>query len=417
MRKVNRRVLLLCLGLTLALLFVIRHISILFPRQRLADESFFLTSTCPACFGDNLCKQLEDRLLVTSFLLTLRASFKGVHRAEWSSLSKGSVRVVTKSLSLATEMKEFDAQLCLYTTGDRYCSVDEAAKLLLSSNVVDRARKGSNTMWDRQLDLSDHFGCVSKRLETKVIRLYDKNGDGLLSVEEHHILATTLKVNREPIILQLFPNEDGWPFPRYYGACGRTIIVEDGGRPLLEYMNKPWEFRVWLAVQLLQIAFLLTNNNKEWAVYLTDIDLENFALSRNGQVLAIDVEHVEVVDMREIKQKGLPIYRNFKAENPFCDHDNVICGTHSIDAMCRGQERDHNFIYTCRAMLGFPHHGRLLSNPPSHVKDRIESLLMDCIYYNSDRPRWQAAEELLQFLVSLLPNGPDQDDLMQIYNK
>jgi hypothetical protein len=344
-----------------------------------------------------------------------REWFKGLRYAEWDYSSDIKRQVVAKTLAHAEEMNEFDANLCLKMTGDRHCSIHETYnKLNTNHDQLKNAHgsKGYLSSWDGQLNLSEYFTCPSTRFKEKLIRLYDSDGDGLLSLEDHWILATTLQINPEPIILQLFPQEEGWPFPHYYGACGRVIIAENAGKPLKEYFNKGWEFRVWLAVQLLQIAFVLTSNNKGWTIYLTDIDPENFALSRDGQVFAIDVEHVVIIDTQEIKEtENLEV--NFKSEDPICDHDNVNCATHSADAMCQGFEKDHNFIYTCKSMLGFSHHGRLLHNPPSKEKDAIESLLRDCIYYNSSRPRRQATKELYQYLVSLLPEGPDQADLMQ----
>lgn len=421
MRICNRRGRCLCfaLGLT-ALVFIVRDLFLfyMFATRRLADNSYFQTSTCPACFGRGLCRKLEDRLWVSPLLADVRASFKGVRYAVWDNPTEGRLNVVAKTLAHGSEMSEFDVKLCLYVTGQRYCSVEEAAKLTGSAGREQKSRdKELFNGWDDRLNLSDYFTCPSSRLERKLMSCYDTDGDGLLDWEEQRILATTLKVNREPVILQLFPQEQGWPFPRYHGSCGRTIIAENGGKTLTEYMKKSWDFRVWLSVQLLQIAFLLTNNNLGWAVYLTDMVPENFALSENGQVLAIDVEHAEVVDLWEMKAKGMQNDRDLSLENPLCDHNNVNCGSHSIDAMCHGQERDHNFIFVCKSMLGFSSQGRLLNNPPAKAKDTIESLLRDCIYYsNSSRPRPQAAEELLHYLVSLLPEGPDQANLMQKYS-
>ena len=415
MRVSKRRTLWLCFGFfVFAVSFVIRDAILfyVFAARRLAHSSYFQASACPACFGLSLCSKLEDRLWLSPTLTDLRASFKGVRYAEWDCPSEIRLQVVAKSLAHAVEMNEFDAKLCLKMTGDRHCSVDVISKLTASQLENKPGSKGFFSAWDSQLNLSEYFTCPSTRLEEKVIRLYDSDGDELLSLEDQRILATTLQVNREPVILQLFPQEEGWPFPRYYGACGRVIIAENAGKPLTDYLNKIWEFRVWLSVQLLQIAFLLTSNNKGWTIYLTDMDPENFALSENGQVFAIDVEHAVVIDTQEMKEVE-NLEQNFKFEDPVCDHDNVNCATHSTEAMCQGLEKDHNFMYICKTMLGFSHHGRLLHNPPLKEKDIIESLLRDCIYYNSARPRRQAAKELYQYLVSLLPEGPDQADLIQ----
>ena len=43
---------------------------------------------------------------------------------------------------------------------------------------------------------------------------------------------------------QTFPAKEGWPFPEYYGACGRYIMVEHAGRSLEEFYDAPFEKRV-----------------------------------------------------------------------------------------------------------------------------------------------------------------------------
>ena len=45
-------------------------------------------------------------------------------------------------------------------------------------------------------------------------------------------------------MLQTFQQADGWPFPKYYGACGRYVVVENAGRPLTEFYHATWEERV-----------------------------------------------------------------------------------------------------------------------------------------------------------------------------
>ncbi|XP_062520096.1 divergent protein kinase domain 2A-like isoform X2 [Corticium candelabrum] len=337
LRRCKRRRLFICVGLiAVSLVFLIKDTLFvsLFASSFLADEFFFQSNVCPACYGTSLCKQLEGRLWIAPYLTDPRASMKGVRYAEWDR-QEGKVKVVTKNLGYAAEIKNFDEALCLRVTGERQCAVHEAVKLfkIKSSEQIPSNLMQSLTVG---LNLSDHFHCMSDRLKRKIIGLYDTDRDGSLNVEESQILATTLQVNREPIILQLFPQDEGWPFPQYYGACGRTIIAEYGGRTLESYMKKSWEFRVWLSVQLLQIAFLLTDNSHDWALYLTDIRPANFALSENGQVLVIDAEHVEIVDMQEVDRKQVLSDLELKQEDPECSRNHVRCGIHSSDLMCLG---------------------------------------------------------------------------------
>ena len=42
----------------------------------------------------------------------------------------------------------------------------------------------------------------------------------------------------------MFPESEGWPFPEYFGACGRMIVEAHKGATLDKYINNPFKFRV-----------------------------------------------------------------------------------------------------------------------------------------------------------------------------
>ena len=42
----------------------------------------------------------------------------------------------------------------------------------------------------------------------------------------------------------MFKNEDGWPFPKLYGTCGRMIVESYEGNTLAHYLNYPFKLRV-----------------------------------------------------------------------------------------------------------------------------------------------------------------------------
>ena len=96
---------------------------------------------------------------------------------------------------------------------------------------------------------------------------------------------------------KVFPPESGWPFPKFYGTCGRVIVVEDAGPTLDAYLDKSWGTRVHLALSVLQLARQLTLNTDGWALYLTDPSMENFAVDKDLDVKVVDLEHVIVVDL------------------------------------------------------------------------------------------------------------------------
>lgn len=102
---------------------------------------------------------------------------------------------------------------------------------------------------------------------------------------------------------QSFPSDEGWPFAKYLGACGRMVAVNYVGEELWSFYNAPWEKRVDLARQLMDIAEQLTNNDFDFALYLLDVSFDNFAVGpRDGKVIVVDAENVLVADKRLIKQ-------------------------------------------------------------------------------------------------------------------
>lgn len=81
------------------------------------------------------------------------------------------------------------------------------------------------------------------------------------------------------------------------------VAVSYVGEELWSYFHAPWETRVDLAWQLMEIAEQLTNNDFEFALYLLDVSFDNFAVGpRDGKVIIVDAENVLVADKRLIRQ-------------------------------------------------------------------------------------------------------------------
>ena len=66
-------------------------------------------------------------------------------------------------------------------------------------------------------------------------------------------------------------------------------------------MSHPWIVRAQLAVSLLKLAQQLTTNDLGWGIYMLDVSFANFAVSGDGRVKLVDVEHVLVVDFTNHK--------------------------------------------------------------------------------------------------------------------
>lgn len=108
------------------------------------------------------------------------------------------------------------------------------------------------------------------------------------------------------------------------------VAVNYVGEELWSYFNAPWEKRVDLAWQLMEIAEQLTNNDFEFALYLLDVSFDNFAVGpRDGKVIIVDAENVLVADKKFIRQSR----SLFSLPSP-----RVSCFLckHSIESMCSG---------------------------------------------------------------------------------
>lgn len=232
-----------------------------------------------------------------------------------------------------------------------------------------------------------------------------------LKDSERMQLLLTLAFNPEPLVLQSFPSDEGWPFAKYLGACGRMVAVNYVGEELWSYFNAPWEKRVDLAWQLMEIAEQLTNNDFEFALYLLDVSFDNFAVGpRDGKVIIVDAENVLVADKRLIRQNK-PENWDVWYESKFDDCDKEACLSFSKEILCARVTVDHNYYAVCQNLLS--RHatwrgtsGGLLHDPPSEIaKDgRLEALLDECTNPKKRYGRFQAAKELRGYLAQLSHN-------------
>lgn len=104
---------------------------------------------------------------------------------------------------------------------------------------------------------------------------------------------------------QLFPSISGWPFPHYYGACGRIVAVGDAGVKLRSALHWPWGQRVHVAISLMRAVSKLTENSERYIIHLLDLSFDNFAIDTDGTVTVVDAENVLVTDLDSVFGKAL----------------------------------------------------------------------------------------------------------------
>lgn len=111
---------------------------------------------------------------------------------------------------------------------------------------------------------------------------------------------------------QILSAEDGWPVPKYFGACGRIVIEEYVGLPLSTYYDKPWLQRAKIVSSLLNAAYMFTFKDEKFGFYLTDVSVDNIAVNHGDVAKFIDLENIIVVD-KNISHEGnkFLLYKSF----------------------------------------------------------------------------------------------------------
>lgn len=213
--------------------------------------------TCPYCYGDNFCEELKlntslnfDRLNYCIFNLI---SVKNVYFGKYNSDD-----IVIKKLA-------------------------ETSRLQMISNKNQNLTVNHLKKFLEKDELNQHF-CDSEVINHFLHSFKDKSMANIFTI---------LRVNPEPLILELFKQEHNWPTPKLYGYCGRCVVVKNDGVSLNEMINVDWYYRAFVALQLLDAAEKFTLAHPLFRLYLTDISLDNIVVDKdNFQISFIDLEHV-----------------------------------------------------------------------------------------------------------------------------
>ncbi|KAL3846392.1 hypothetical protein ACJMK2_017389 [Sinanodonta woodiana] len=398
--------------LILLTVFIYGNIYFLIGRNDLTDEKFLETDKCPACYGESMCFALFDNQVDLTGLSKIRSldliNIKNVHFAKHK---LHDTKLVLKKLAHDDELRTIDTKLCQDVGKPPYCDLARNLhKTSIGSQII------NNGLMPAYLNDSSAFmfACPSLRLIDRVLDRYkEKAKRGVTLVRDKLQLWYTSLVNCEPLMLQAFPASEGWPFPEYFGACGRFIVVSDQGRPLKEYYDEPWEKRADIAFQIMKIADKFTNNKDDFALYLTDLALENLAIDPAGKVTIVDAENIIVVDKMAVKRANLPGWQELH-ESSFdecLDSSNNNkpgnCLSFSQEHLCTHLNSDHNYYAVCRNLLSSYANDRhtnrmggLLHNMPNFARDDwdLENLLNKCVRPDMPQGRIQAANKLIHAL-------------------
>ncbi|KAF2975430.1 hypothetical protein EK904_001996 [Melospiza melodia maxima] len=170
-----------------------------------------------------------------------------------------------------------------------------------------------------------------------------------------------------PDLVQIFPDVEGWPFPRYLGSCGR-LLVSASTRPLRDFFGAAPEVAADLALQLLAVLRSMASNDLNYFFYFTHVDAGTFGVFSNGHLFIRDASTLGVIDKEEGSQliDGQQEYRDvFSCLTADCQPALVSCDS------IRDQ---HSLVMVCQDLLP-----KLLSGKfQPHVQESIDAFLQRC---------------------------------------
>ncbi|XP_076255375.1 divergent protein kinase domain 2A-like isoform X2 [Rhynchophorus ferrugineus] len=284
--------------------------------------------TCPYCYGDNFCEELKNNVSLNfskiNYCIFNLISIKNVYFGNHNSND-----IVLKKLAQTYRLQTI-------TNENQNITVNHLKQILEKDEL-------------NQL----HF-CDSEVINIFLHEFKDKSLANLWTI---------LKVNPEPLMLELFKQEDNWPTPKLYGFCGRCMVVKNDGVSLNEIINIDWYYRAFIALQLLDAAEKFTFAHSLFRLYLTDISLDNVVVDKNTFLISfIDLEHV-------VLKRKMFMWRSVHHTEHLHTEDYAF----SVSEICSEDISDHNIYSICRLILSkdapYPMKmNGLLHSPPSSLR-------------------------------------------------
>lgn len=299
-------------------------------------ETLLELEKCPACYGNSACGFVKDIELEYRDPGTLLSYFTGTRNVFRGSLADK--RFVIKKLADDAELRDFDRRICQTDSSEPCVNINAS-----NEDLYGFIKKTVSLDFGED-DLSRLRICPStNRLMTLLNRAYSDKGN----FDGNELLFnawTIVSINPEPIMLQVLSVEDGWPVPKYFGACGRVIVEDYVGPTLNNYFYAAWPVRLKIAFSLLDAAYKFTFQDREFGFYLTDVSADNVAVDSNDSAVFVDLENVIVVD-RNISTAEQPIGWEELHANDMGDAENLIFSSEDI---CGHGVSDHNYYTVCQ---------------------------------------------------------------------
>ncbi|XP_063984011.1 divergent protein kinase domain 2A [Diachasmimorpha longicaudata] len=382
-------------------LLLLSSIIIHYLKNRLCPSVSSLTDykKCPACYGSSACPQvLTGNIKIKPFdFHSIMAHIFPSKNVFFGELNDQ--KIVIKQLAHDEELEAFDEMICKegldccvtrdYNNENAH-SIDYLSRILhdVTSDFISDDQSGliicpnsTDTIFFDKLRRSSHFS--------------DSN------------LWTLVRINPEPIILQILRAEEGWPVPRYYGACGRIVIEEYVGLPLPAYYHAPWLLRAKIAVGLLRAVQMLTFHDPEFSFYLTDMSPDNIAINDEYKPIFVDLEHVIVVHKNSFPNDSTKDSEQLHETEETVDCKK--CFVFSPLEICSHRISDHNYYAVCKHILSPESStttisGGFLHDVPKDISSRypdLKIMLDECSVPSAGQTRIETAVKLIELLEKM----------------
>ncbi|XP_061090569.1 divergent protein kinase domain 2B [Conger conger] len=269
-------------------------------------RSFLGLDKCNACVGTSICKKFfKEEIRFERWLspqLVLPPVYRRWYLANYTDDSENWRPVVLSRLISQPLHEESDRSICRSAGRGHSCSIE--AVLKATPRFQDWAQSHLLLPHMVQGLATAMMRCPSQRLLDRLVRRYAEVIDAG-SVQMKHFaerdklrLLYTLAVNQHPLLLQMFPGTEGWPFPRYYGSCGRMMVCAST-RPIRNAYSSTFKTRADIAFQLLHITQGLSSNSLQFLLYYTRVTEDMFATFEDGKLFIVDASTIGIIDLLE----------------------------------------------------------------------------------------------------------------------
>ncbi|XP_042316808.1 divergent protein kinase domain 2B isoform X2 [Sceloporus undulatus] len=362
-------------------------------------RTFLGLDKCNACIGTSICKKFfKEEIRFDSWLsshLKLPPNYLSSYSGNYSDDTKSWRPVEISRLTTKYQHDQSDKRICTSLIHTKSCSIERA---LWKTERFQKWLKAKRLTPDLVQGLhTPMLHCPSQRLLDRIVRRYAEVPDAGSVYMDHFTdrdklrLLYTLSVNAHPIMLQIFPGAEGWPFPKYLGSCGR-LIVTISTRPLKAFYGASSDVAADLALQVLAVLESMTNNDLNYFFYFTRVDAGTFGVFSDGHLFIRDASTLGVID----KQEGSQWMNGQQEEKDIFSC--LVTDTQSMQPPCNSIKPTQSLSMVCAELLSKLLKGTFL--PP--VQKKIDHALNICADSSlSTQEIAMAAQELDEILKPL----------------